>query len=215
MKRGRTNSTSEADYLKVFQGVMVEKDDEVWLEDGNVILIAERVAFKVYQGLLARRSEVFRDMFTLPGGPAETEKIDGVPVVSVSDSVVNLRHLLLVLCCGKNYFTQRDSDVEFSVVAALVRLGHKYAVQDLLDDALSSLRQLYPSSFLKYTLQQNWGSHASPRDAITAIHLARLTNTPFILPVAFLVCTTLGVELFQPEGGSGTTPLPRRIWFVS
>lgn len=103
MKRRRTDSTSEADYLKVFQGVMVEKDDEVWLEDGNVILIAERVAFKVYQGLLARRSEVFRDMFTLPGGPAETEKIDGVPVVSVSDPVVDLRHLLLVLCCGKKY----------------------------------------------------------------------------------------------------------------
>lgn len=107
-----------------------------------------------------------------------------------------------------SYFTQRDSaDIEFSVVAALVRLGHKYAIQDLLDDALSSLRKLYPSSFLKYTLQQDWGSHASPRDAITAIHLARLTNTPSILPAAFLVCTTLGVELFQPEGGSGTTPL--------
>ncbi|KAI0713880.1 hypothetical protein C8Q76DRAFT_620707 [Earliella scabrosa] len=220
-KRPRT-SASDAENAPdfVFEGRPVKKDSEVWLEDGNVILHADGVVFKVYQGILARRSEVFRDLFTLPD-PPETERLEGVPVISVSDSPDDLRHLLLVLCCGKNYYTQHGSPfpVEFSTVTALVKLGHKYAIPDVLDDALSRFKQYYPNNITSYHLGR--GSLRSdviiarPQDAITAIHLARLTNTPSILPAAFLVCTTLGEELFKaaadPTSGLAAEDLMRIV----
>ena len=232
-KRPRT-SASDAENAPdfVFEGRPVKKDSEVWLEDGNVILHADGVVFKVYQGILARRSEVFRDLFTLPD-PPETERLEGVPVISVSDSPDDLRHLLLVLCCGKkyvkqpmspldmitnaersSYYTQHGSPfpVEFSTVTALVKLGHKYAIPDVLDDALSRFKQYYPNNITSYHLGR--GSLRSdviiarPQDAITAIHLARLTNTPSILPAAFLVCTTDRKSTRLNSSHSGESRMP-------
>ena len=42
------------------------RDEDVWFSDGNMVLEAERYAFKVYQGLLAQNSEVFRHLFFIP-----------------------------------------------------------------------------------------------------------------------------------------------------
>ena len=102
-KRPRT-SASDAENAPdfVFEGRPVKKDSEVWLEDGNVILHADGVVFKVYQGFLTRRSEVFCDLLTLPDPPV-SERVKGVPVISVLGSPDDLRHLLLVLCCGTKY----------------------------------------------------------------------------------------------------------------
>ena len=45
---------------------MTSKDNDFWMEDGNVILVARGVGFRVYKNLLADRSLVFADMFSLP-----------------------------------------------------------------------------------------------------------------------------------------------------
>ena len=78
----------------------VKRDDEVWMVDGNVVIQAGQVAFKVYWGILARRSTIFNDLFSIPR-PLEVETMDGVPIVRLPDSPDDLRCLLLVLCCGK------------------------------------------------------------------------------------------------------------------
>ena len=78
----------------------VERDPEVWMEDGNIVIEAENVAFKVYKGILAHRSEVFRDLFSVPS-PAEVESMDGVPIVHLQDSAADVKYLFLVLFCGK------------------------------------------------------------------------------------------------------------------
>ena len=44
----------------------INRHPDLWYGDGTVILIAESTGFRVYQGLLAKHSEVFRDMFSLP-----------------------------------------------------------------------------------------------------------------------------------------------------
>ena len=80
----------------------VERDPEVWMEDGNIVIEAGNVAFKVYKGILAGRSEVFRDLFSVPS-PAEVEAMDGVPIVHLQDSATDLKYLFLVLFCGKKY----------------------------------------------------------------------------------------------------------------
>lgn len=85
-------------------------DDEFWLEDGNLTLIASDVEFRVYKGPLIANSPVFRDMLSLPQ-PIPTQPDDrpdlrctcgyAPALVHVSDSPEDLRHLLRALVPGK------------------------------------------------------------------------------------------------------------------
>ena len=74
---------------------------DVWLEDGNVVLVAEGTAFKVHQSVLSRNSEVFRDMFTVPQ-PSDAETFAGAPVVHLQDSKSMLKYVLAALFDGCN-----------------------------------------------------------------------------------------------------------------
>lgn len=42
----------------------VTKHPNLWFDDGNIILVAENVGFCVYQGIITKQSEVFRDRLT-------------------------------------------------------------------------------------------------------------------------------------------------------
>ena len=65
---------------------------ELWFEDGNVVLVAQGTAFRVFRSLLAEHSTVFADMFAA-SSPATEETLDGCPVVRLSDSSHDLAHL--------------------------------------------------------------------------------------------------------------------------
>lgn len=78
----------------------VQKDEEVWLPDGNVVVVCRNTAFRLHKSVLARHSEVFRDLFTLPEAGVD-EYMEDCPVVHLnSDDPHDLRHLFLVVCCG-------------------------------------------------------------------------------------------------------------------
>ena len=65
-------------------------------DDGNIILITQQTGFRIFRGLLAAQSTVFADMFaTASSQPDET--LDGCPVVHLSDSHLDLAHLLRIL----------------------------------------------------------------------------------------------------------------------
>ena len=74
------------------------RDGDYWFEDGNIILVSENVAFKVYRGLLAEHSSVFRSMLDVGQGrhkPADV--VEGCPVVPLSDSPNDLRGLFRII----------------------------------------------------------------------------------------------------------------------
>lgn len=71
------------------------RDEEFWYDDGTVILVAGDVEFRVYKGILSEASAVFRDMFSFPQPPAPPTA-DGCPIVHLSDSPEDLRHVLRV-----------------------------------------------------------------------------------------------------------------------
>ena len=72
------------------------RDAQFFYFDGNVLLVAQGVAFCLYQGLLTELSEIFRDMFSIPAGQAN-EMICGHPVVRLSDTAGALRELFSAL----------------------------------------------------------------------------------------------------------------------
>ena len=73
-----------------------EKDGEFWFEDGSIILVARNVGFRVFRSLLAAQSPVLADMFSNPSRKIEGSS-EGCPVVHLSDSPEDLRHLLRIL----------------------------------------------------------------------------------------------------------------------
>ena len=81
----------------------VQQDKDVWYSDGNIVIIAaNRVAFRVHKGILAQRSEVFNDMFSLlHADTAITKTFDRCPVIEVDDAPKDIRRFLLVIYCGK------------------------------------------------------------------------------------------------------------------
>ena len=72
---------------------------DIWFEDGNVILVAGGVAFKVHRGQLERHSEIFRDLFSLPQ-PADRPTYQGFPTVQLYDSPSDITFLLRALYDG-------------------------------------------------------------------------------------------------------------------
>ncbi|KAI1791592.1 hypothetical protein LXA43DRAFT_422413 [Ganoderma leucocontextum] len=184
------------------------RDSDYWFDDGNLILVSQGVAFRIYKGLLAEHSAMFRSMFHIAqAAPATEDLVDGCPVIPLDDSPNDLRELFrLIFPLSTNLkFNGRKVDIAF--ISAVIRLDHKYELKGLHKKALNYLTTYYTTSF------DAWvdGRHAAywqpdPIHAICAISLARLTNTPSILPAAFYVCAALGPDLVRGlslEAGDG------------
>ncbi|KAI0355243.1 hypothetical protein OH77DRAFT_354435 [Trametes cingulata] len=173
----------------------LKRDEDLWFSSGNITIIAGgRVAFRVYQGVLSQRSEAFRGLFELPP-PPDSEKMDGCPVVHLSDSPSDLKPLLLVIYCRKNYFYKRDEPIPipFHTLASLIRMSHKYGVQDVYNTALARLKKYYTSDLQAWDDRKGRRRYvlANAADALTVLELAYLTNTPSLLPTAYLICCSL------------------------
>lgn len=74
-----------------------ERHSTVWFKDGTIVLATPSTLFRVYGGILAHYSPIFRDMFSLSQPDAESENFDGVPVVHLSDDATELSHFLSAL----------------------------------------------------------------------------------------------------------------------
>ncbi|KAF9812296.1 hypothetical protein IEO21_06270 [Rhodonia placenta] len=101
--------------------------------------------------------------------------------------------------------------MEFSVVAALIRLGHKYQMTALRDAALARLQTCFTTSFAVWAELTRYEPHRSAsmsfrrRDAIAVVNLARLTGTASVLPGALYLCCQLSAQelvsgLHGPDG---------------
>ncbi|RDX48933.1 hypothetical protein OH76DRAFT_1483435 [Lentinus brumalis] len=132
--------------------VDLEHDSEFWLEDGNVVLVAKNVGFRVYRGLLTAQSLVFYDMFSATSLRAD-EQYDGVPIVRLYDSPVDLRHLFRVLLPKSQKDVLKDTynlKTEFHVISALIRLSRKYQIEDVEKRSLSALCATYATELYRW-----------------------------------------------------------------
>ncbi|KAJ7284451.1 hypothetical protein C8J57DRAFT_1461730 [Mycena rebaudengoi] len=75
----------------------MQRDKDLWLSDGDLIIRAENFSFRIYSKALAANSTVFADMlpFSPPVGDAtDNEMMDGLPVVHLFDSAAGATLLL-------------------------------------------------------------------------------------------------------------------------
>ncbi|CCM05799.1 uncharacterized protein FIBRA_08033 [Fibroporia radiculosa] len=173
------------------------RDDEFWIEDGNIVLGVEDIAFRVHKSTLSRNSGVFCDMLAVPQ-PKDAETCEGVPIVHLSDRADDVREVLRALYeCHTYLGTGR---LPFLKAAALIRLGHKYHMERIRDAALDRLKTCFPAQLLQWeAIIENSGSNemefdADPTYGIVVVNLARLTDTPSLLPIGLYLCCLLDMD---------------------
>ncbi|EJF62583.1 hypothetical protein BD309DRAFT_1016669 [Dichomitus squalens] len=178
-------------------GGTVNRDPELWWEDGNIILLCRDTAFRMYRGLLARQSVIFRDLFAM-AQPSNSETMESCPVVHISDSPDDLRHLLRALCGLRKFPIIPGERMEFAELAALIRMSYKYHVEDVHSRSMHHLKLYFTNDLSTWDSAGADGNlfvHITPPDAIAAVNLARLTHADSVLPTALYLCCQLDQEL--------------------
>ncbi|PIL23580.1 hypothetical protein GSI_14893 [Ganoderma sinense ZZ0214-1] len=163
------------------------RDQDFWLQDGSVVLVAEKTAFKVYAGLLSVHSPVFSGMFS-PANHAD-ETYDGCPVVRMSDSPEDVKWLLTHLIPKTLLHIKSAHVPEYPELSALARLGHKYQIDALEKHATDRLKTVFTNNVEQFERQLLTASSIyAGYNPIDIIHIGRLTNNPGMLPLAFWLC---------------------------
>ncbi|KAJ7757344.1 hypothetical protein DFH07DRAFT_884988 [Mycena maculata] len=166
--------------------------DELWFADGTLVLAAEKSLFRVYGGLLAKRSAVFQDMLEF-SQPEDAEAIDGCPVVHLADSDEDLKYFLRALFDYESFEPLRTKTT-FDILAGIIRLSSKYQVDGLRQRALYRLSSVFPLTVAEYcdNTDESWTIPAA--EWIRVVCFAREMTLDWILPIAMYrtsgYCTT-------------------------
>ncbi|KAJ7053230.1 hypothetical protein C8F01DRAFT_1375387 [Mycena amicta] len=187
----------------------------LWFHDGNIVLVASSVAFKVHRGQLRRHSEVFDDLFSIPQ-PPEQDLLDGCPWVEVYDCPTDVLYFLTALYDGLYFKTPQSSD--FPVIAGVLRLSSKYLVEHLRQRCIARLELEWPSTLAGWDSREQAATdalgHYAPRvpyaHPILVIDLALQLSLPSLFPAAMYDLSRYG-----PSKIIAGTPTPSPVPFVS
>ncbi|KAF8509838.1 hypothetical protein JB92DRAFT_2831819 [Gautieria morchelliformis] len=155
-QRKREVSVPPAD--DVSPKMVLRRSEELYMDDGNLIVAAKDVAFRVHRSILARHSEVFRDMFEVVSLPSDAEIYDGHPVVPLSDAPEDVLRLLCAL-----YDTL------------------KHMVDSVYAEVLEALSKTFPRSLEKW----NMAGGAPLPARLLILQVAYETNAHILLPALF------------------------------
>ncbi|KAI0739115.1 hypothetical protein C8Q80DRAFT_1275284 [Daedaleopsis nitida] len=193
LKRARVeDEAADPENLRVDWDDSILRDRDLWLDDGNIILVAGKTAFKVYKGLLAVQSPVFAGMLAA-SSPDATTRSEGTPVVHLPDSPTDLKHLLHTLLPTKDVdiFRRTDNDgYDFERLFSVTRLAHKYEIEIIEQQAIDCLKVYFTHRFSFWEDAKQLGIVALNEylASIGVVHLARLTGNLSMLPIALYDC---------------------------
>ncbi|KAL1671235.1 hypothetical protein EV122DRAFT_226916 [Schizophyllum commune] len=125
----------------------VVRCDEIWYDDGNLVLQAERTQFRVHRSILCKQSIVFKDMKEAScTSAAGSTTVEGCPVVELQDSAEAVKYMLRCIYDAGNL----HRDPSYTELLLALRMGHKYLIPALFDYGASHMRILYPSCLASY-----------------------------------------------------------------
>ncbi|KAL1686450.1 hypothetical protein GGG16DRAFT_64253 [Schizophyllum commune] len=135
-KRARTEDEPEP----------VVRCEELWYDDGNLVLQAERTQFRVHRSILCKQSIVFKDMKEASCTSTGSITVEGCPVVELQDSAKEIRYMLQCIYDTGNMHRQ-PTNTELPLA---LRMGHKYLISTLFEFAASHMHYLFPSHLADY-----------------------------------------------------------------
>ncbi|KAG8941570.1 hypothetical protein FRC04_004151 [Tulasnella sp. 424] len=182
-------------------GAQYYKDSDHWYDDGNIVLLVQDTAFRLFQGILIKRSQVMKDMLGLPQPPAPIEAkesvpnqqptFEGVPVVTLHDKA---RHFTLLLDamlpkdCTKLPISE---DLGSDGLMGLTQVAKKYEVDDAAARAVTVLEKILPTvERPEDTSYTSRGEYWNIRRYVSIINWARICGLPQFLPMPFYQLAT-------------------------
>ncbi|KAL1696063.1 hypothetical protein GGG16DRAFT_121378 [Schizophyllum commune] len=167
------------------------KVDDLWFDDGNVVVQAEGTRFRVHRSILAARSTFFADLFCLPQPPSAST-LDDLPVVELHDKASEVAYFLRAIFDSGFFESPVGSKTKLPIrqIVAVLRLAHKYDVPYLRRRALLHASTIYPRSFE--------GARATvgipPCVHFALADVAMEVGAQWLLVVALECCTRMGPE---------------------
>ncbi|KAJ7174938.1 hypothetical protein C8R46DRAFT_95448 [Mycena filopes] len=170
----------------------VVRVQNLWFEDGGIVVKAQNSLFRVSRGILMLQSPIFADMFSIPQ-PADAEVIDGCPVAELPDAAEDV-NVFLKTIFDSSFFEAYPAQTTHTIIAGVLRLSTKYEVEHLRRRALVHFSSMYPTTLAGWDLirsdtssawqKPSWSRPDSAADNIALITLARQVGALWILPAA-------------------------------
>ncbi|KXN81487.1 hypothetical protein AN958_04533 [Leucoagaricus sp. SymC.cos] len=167
------------------------RDDEWYLEDGNVILLIKDRLFKLHRYLLARESRFFSTLLSLPqnedSGSTNAEgESDDCPIICPSDTVEDFKALCWALYARPADILAQQNSVTADVplLIRVIALSHKYeftAYETWAFNVLENLSSPHPSwliaaqcreNALVLRMEQDWLQRISNSESDGAVEYA-------------------------------------------
>ncbi|PSR72594.1 hypothetical protein PHLCEN_2v11587 [Hermanssonia centrifuga] len=130
----------------------IDRDELLWYEDGNIVLHVESTQFRVHKSILASKSIIFKDLFALAQSD-DAPTVEDCPVLHLADSAEDMSHILDVLYHGLRW-----------MVRAFLRIGDKYAITEIQNEALRQLEIYAPEDI------ENWDTLYSSDHTCMTFH---------------------------------------------
>ncbi|KII89405.1 hypothetical protein PLICRDRAFT_53836 [Plicaturopsis crispa FD-325 SS-3] len=195
MKRARSSDAEE------------NRDPDLYFEDGSIVLSASAHAgnggdsesetkvvtyFRVHKTVLASHAGVFKDMFSITP-PAVMEEYDGVPLVILHDDPKDLKAFLHIIYDAHPISVVQPRHPETAnILRGPLKLATKYQADTLREWMVTVLERDWPSTLDEWdALSQPRHKSAVPLDPAQVICIARESNVPSILPLAFYMLSEL------------------------
>ncbi len=180
---------------------------DLWFSDGNIVLLDQRVAFKIHRGQLERHSDAFRGILSMPQ-PADVPTFESVPILELHDSAEDVRCFLQALYDGlyvllgtavvfsltrtPRYYKNLSAN-DFAVISSVMRMSTKYLFDHLRERCTSRLSMDWPDTLAAWDSRELEAMDAlgryNPRlrfaQPIHVINFAREIGHHSVLPSAF------------------------------
>ena len=104
------DKATQTEPLNISETVVTQRHAELWFDDGDLLLIAGGVEYRVYKELILRHSPKLRDLFHAKQGPQSWlgngadsvgDQPPGVTILQLPDSPVDLQIFLEAFVSGK------------------------------------------------------------------------------------------------------------------
>ncbi|KAG9019738.1 hypothetical protein FRB90_009608 [Tulasnella sp. 427] len=197
----QSGSTTLSEGKIEVNGVTYAKHPQHWYEDGNFCFLVENTAYRLHRSLLARRSSVMADLFTLPQripdpDPDDLFKtpthIDGIPVVKLHDKAEDFSNVLNIIYADITSGCEQ-SHLDAQALMGVVYLSHKYFFSKIKDWGVSRLSSQFllvvKDEELRSTLRSDL--YSDPKSCVQIIRFAQTCHLPQFLPLAFYALATI------------------------
>ncbi|KIJ38273.1 hypothetical protein M422DRAFT_259185 [Sphaerobolus stellatus SS14] len=163
------------------------KSPDLYFEDGNIVLVVESTAFRVYGELLAKYSPIFMDMLQIGcvEGMQGQDTFEGCSAVQLWDRSDEAIQLLRAIHGQFNF----DSE-SVTHLAQVLRLSTKYLMEPIRVTVMKKLTLNFPSKLSEW-------SHITaplPEQCADIIRTALETDADILLPAAFYALCRVDVD---------------------